>query len=116
MYISWTHSEPGVYKDQFPMDASKWDAAPIPTATGKDVGKQNITFTSAYLINAKSPNAELAFKVYKEIFTSEDFLVGYQEGGYGVSIIPDIVEKANLSDEIKDKKGFRCRILMQFFH
>ena len=109
MYISWTHSEPGVYKDQFPMDASKWNAAPIPTATGKDVGKQNITFTSAYLINAKSPNAELAFKVYKEIFTSEDFLVGYQEGGYGVSIIPDIVSKANLSDEIKDKKWLQMQ-------
>lgn len=109
MYISWTHSEPGVYKDQFPMDSDKWDAAPIPTATGADIGKQNITFTSAYLINAKSEHAELAFKVYKEIFTSEEFLVGYQEGGYGVSIIPDIVKKANLSEEIADKKWLQMQ-------
>lgn len=109
MYISWTHSEPGVYRDQFPMDSEKWDAAPIPTASGVEAGKQNITFTSAYLINAQSKNTELAFKVYKEIFTSEDFLVGYHEGGYGVSIIPDIVAKAKLNDEIRDKKWLQMQ-------
>lgn len=109
MYISWTHSEPGVYMDQFPMDSDKWDVAPIPTVSGKDVGKQNITFTSAYLINSESKNAELAFKVYKDIFTTEDFLIGYQEGGYGVSIIPDIVEKASLSEEIADKEWLQMQ-------
>ncbi len=109
MYISWTHSEPGVYMDQLPMDSDKWDVAPIPTVSGEDVGKQNITFTSAYLINAESKNAELAFKVYKDIFTTEDFLIGYQEGGYGVSIIPDIVEKAALSDEIADKEWLQMQ-------
>lgn len=103
MYISWTHSEPGVYREQFPMDSEKWDAAPIPTIGGEENGKQNIKFTSAYLINAKGENAELAFKVYKEIFTSEEFLTGYYEGGYGVSIIPDIIEKAKLNEEIADK-------------
>ncbi len=103
MYISWTHSEPGVYREQFPMDSSKWDVAPIPTSTGVESGKQNIKFTSGYLINAKSPNADKAFQVYKNIFASEDFLVGYYEGGYGVSIIPQIVKKANLNEEIAGK-------------
>lgn len=109
MYISWTHSEPGVYKDQFPMDSDKWDAAPIPTVSGVESGKQNIKFTSAYLINAKSKNAELAFKVYKDIFASEDFLTGYYENGYGVSIIPAIVEKAQLNEQIANKKWLQMQ-------
>lgn len=109
MYISWTHSEPGVYREQFPMDSEKWDAAPIPTTTGVEAGKQNIKFTSGYLINAKSENVEKAFQVYKDIFTTEDFLVGYYEGGYGVSIIPDVVEKANLNEEIADKQWLQMQ-------
>lgn len=109
MYMSWTHSEPGVYKDQFPMDSEKWGVAPIPTISGEENGKQNIKFTSAYLINAKSENAELAFKVYKDIFTTEDFLTGYYEGGYGVSIIPSIVEKATLNEQIADKEWLQMQ-------
>ncbi|MCI5700836.1 MAG: extracellular solute-binding protein [Lachnospiraceae bacterium] len=109
MYISWTHAEPGVYREQFPMDSEKWDAAPIPTVTGEDVGVQNIKFTSGYLINAKSDKVEQAFKVYKEIFASEDFLIGYYEGGYGVSIIPAVVEKANLNEEIADKEWLQMQ-------
>lgn len=109
MYMSWTHSEPGVYKDQFPMDSDKWDAAPIPTVSGEEKGKQNIKFTSAYLVNAKSENAELAFKVYKDIFTTEDFLTGYYENGYGVSIIPTIQEKAQLNEEIANKEWLQMQ-------
>lgn len=107
MYISWTHSEPGVYKDQFPMDSDKWGVAPIPTVSGEENGKQNIKFTSAYLINAKGSNVELAFQVYKDIFASEDFLVGYYEGGYGVSIIPSVVEKAQLNEQVADKEWLK---------
>lgn len=107
MYISWTHAEPGVYKDQFPMDSSKWDAAPIPTVGGQENGVQNITFTSAYLLNAKSPNLEKAFKVYHDIFSQEDFLTGYYEGGYGISIIPAVVEKAQLDEEYASKEWLR---------
>ena len=107
MYMSWTHSEPGVYKDQFPMDSDKWGVAPIPTVSGEENGKQNIKFTSAYLINAKGSNVELAFQVYKDIFASEDFLVGYYEGGYGVSIIPSVVEKAQLNEQVADKEWLK---------
>lgn len=109
MYISWTHAEPSVYSEQFPMDSDKWDAAPIPTSTGEEAGLQNIKFTSAYLINANGDNVDLAFKVYKEIFTTEDFLVGYYEGGYGISIIPSIVEQANLKEDIADKEWLKMQ-------
>lgn len=39
MYFSYSAAEPGVYENQFPMDSSKWNAAPIPTAGGKETGK-----------------------------------------------------------------------------
>lgn len=39
MYMSYSHAEPGVYANQFPMDSDKWDCAPIPTVGGKKLGK-----------------------------------------------------------------------------
>lgn len=107
MYFSYSAAEPGVYENQFPMDSGKWDVAPIPTAGGKENGKQNYEGTSAYLLNAQSPNLETAFKVYKDIFTTEEYLVGYYEGGYGISIIPSVIEKANPSENYKTKEWLR---------
>ena len=49
MYMSYSHAEPGVYANQFPMDSDKWDCAPIPTAGGKKLGKQYFSGTSSYL-------------------------------------------------------------------
>ena len=107
MYMSYSHAEPGVYANQFPMDSDKWDCAPIPTAGGKELGKQYFSGTSSYLLNAKSENLETAYKVYHDIFTTEDYLVGYYEGGYGVSIIPAILEKAEPSDDFKNKEWLK---------
>lgn len=104
MYMSYSHAEPGVYANQFPMDSDKWDCAPIPTAGGKENGKQSFSATSSYVLNAKSENLEKAYKVYHDIFTTEEYLVGYYEGGYGVSIIPSILEKAEPSEDFKNKK------------
>lgn len=107
MYMSYSHAEPSVYANQFPMDSDKWDCAPIPTAGGKELGKQYFSGTSSYLLNAKSENLEKAYKVYHDIFTTEDYLVGYYEGGYGVSIIPAILEKAEPSDDFKNKEWLK---------
>lgn len=104
MYMSYSHAEPGVYANQFPMDSSKWDCAPIPTVGNKTTGKQYYEGTSGYMINAKGENVEKTFQVYKDIFASEDYLIGYYEGGYGVSIIPAIQEKAQPSEDFKNKK------------
>lgn len=109
MYFSYTHAEPGVYENQFPMDSEKWDVAPIPTAGGKVTGKQYYEATSAYMLNANSENLETAFQVYKDIFTNEDYLIGYYEGGYGVSILPSIIEKANPSENFKSKEWLQVR-------
>ena len=107
MYMSYSHAEPGVYANQFPMDSDKWDCAPIPTVGGKKLGKQYFSGTSSYLLNAKSEHLEKAYQVYHDIFTTEDYLVGYYEGGYGVSIIPTILEKAEPSDDFKNKEWLK---------
>ena len=96
MYMSYTHAEPGVYANQFPMDSDKWDCVPIPTTGGKEVGKQ--------YFSATSENLEKAYQVYHDIFTTEEYLIGYYEGGYGVSIIPAVLEKAEPSEDFKNKK------------
>lgn len=104
MYMSYSHAEPGVYQNQFPMDSSKWDCVPIPTVGGKTTGKQYFTGTGSYVLNAKSPNVDKAFKVYKDIFSNEDYLIGYYEGGFGVSILPSVIEKAKPGKDFQDKK------------
>lgn len=104
MYCSYSQSEPGVYANQFPMDSAKWDAVPIPTVGGERAGKQYYEGTCAYLLNAEGENVEKAFQVYKDIFASEDYLVGYYEGGYGVSIIPSVIEKAQPSEDFQTKE------------
>ena len=75
MYMSYSHAEPGVYANQFPMDSDKWDCAPIPTVGGKKLGKQYFSGTSGYLLNAKSENLEKAYQVNHDIFTTDDYLV-----------------------------------------
>lgn len=104
MYMSYSHAEPGVYQNQFPMDSDKWDCVPIPTVAGKAAGKQYFTGTGGYLLNAKSQNLEKAFKVYRDIFANENYLVGYYEGGYGVSILPSIIAKSKPSVDFQNKK------------
>lgn len=56
------------------------------------------------MFNAQSPNLEKAFKAYKDIFTTEDYLIGYYEGGYGISILPSVIEQAKPSEDFKNKK------------
>lgn len=104
MYMSYTHAEPGVYQNQFPMDSSKWDCVPIPTVGGKVLGKQYFSGTSGYMLNAKSPNVDKAFQVYKDVFANKDFLIGYYEGGFGVSIVPEVIEAAKPSEDFQNKK------------
>lgn len=104
MYFSYVHAEPGVYANQFPMDSEKWGVAPIPTVGGKVVGKQYFSGTSSYLLNAHSEHLEDAFKAYKAIFTNEDYLIGYYEGGFGVTLLPSISEKASPSEDFATKE------------
>ena len=103
MYFSYTHAEPGVYQNQFPMDSSKWDCAPIPTSDGTEAGRQNYTNSHAWSLNAKSANVDKAYQVYRDIFTTEEYQIGYYEGGYGISPLKSVLDKAQPSVDFKTK-------------
>lgn len=94
MYISFTHAEPGVYANQFPMDASKWGVAEIPTLTGTQMGAEHFQAMNGYVLNAESKNLEDAWTVYRELFADVDLLAGYYSAGLGISLVPAAIEKA----------------------
>ncbi|MCR5754347.1 MAG: extracellular solute-binding protein, partial [Acetatifactor sp.] len=79
MYISFTHAEPGVYANQFPME-QEWGCAQLPVTDGKVVGAEHYQPMNGYLFNAEGKHLEEAWKVYRAIFTDVDVLKGYYEG------------------------------------
>lgn len=107
MYFSYSHAEPGVYANQFPMDSDKWGCAPIPTCGGKVTGKQYYSGTSAMMLNAQSEHLEEAWKAYKAIFTGEDYLIEYYERGCGVTILDSVAQKAKPSEDFANKEWLR---------
>ncbi|MDR1468534.1 MAG: extracellular solute-binding protein [Spirochaetaceae bacterium] len=94
MYFSWTHAEPGVYTTQFPTN-QEWGAVQIPTPGGVVKGAQYFNKTNSYLIYAGSKNKEAAWKVYKALFLDIPFWTEYYEQGFGISLIPEVIKRAN---------------------
>jgi multiple sugar transport system substrate-binding protein len=103
MYISFTHAEPGVYKNQFPM-TDEWAVTQIPTLGGQVTGAQGYVANGGYLFNAESKNLEAAWKVYNAIFMNIDFQVEYYEAGLGISTVPAVIEKAKPAQVYIDNK------------
>lgn len=103
MYISFTHAEPGVYANQFPMK-QEWGCAQIPVTGGKVIAAQNYTPMSGYLFNAESKNLEAAWKAYKAVFANVDNLAQYYEGGFGISTVPAVIAKAKPAQYYLDNK------------
>ncbi len=93
MYISFTHAEPGVYKNQFPME-QEWGCVQIPTMGGKVVGAQRYEANSGMLFNTNSEHLDAAWKAYTAIYANVENQVGYYENGLGISTIPAVIEKA----------------------
>lgn len=97
MYMSYSGAEPGVYANQFPTEQN-WGVAPLPTLDGTVVGAENFDAVTGVLINAESPVKDAAWKAYEAIWTNDDFLTGYFENGYGISIMKSVQEKAELPE------------------
>lgn len=93
MYMSFTHAEPGVYTNQFPME-QEWGCAQMPVTDGKVVGAEHYQPLNGYLFNAESENLDAAWKVYRAIFSDVDVLKEYYENGFGISTVPAVIEKA----------------------
>lgn len=103
MYMSYTHAEPGVYKNQFPME-QEWGAIQLPVTGGNVVGDENYQPMNGYLFNAESKNLEAAWKVYTAIFANVDNLTEYYEAGLGISTVPAVIEKAKPAKHYVDNK------------
>lgn len=93
MYISFTHAEPGVYVNQFPME-QEWGCAQLPVTNNEVKGAEHYQPLNGYLFNAESKNLDAAWKVYTSIFADVDTLTEYYEGGYGISTVPEVITKA----------------------
>ncbi|MFD0672577.1 ABC transporter substrate-binding protein [Cohnella sp. GCM10027633] len=103
MYLSFS-TEPGVYKDQFPTTIN-WGGALAPTLDGQIKGTSEIVSAGTWLgISAQSANKDAAWKFMQYMY-GDDILKTYHEKGFGLAVVPHIVEQAN-KPEISGMEGF----------
>lgn len=95
MYMSYSYAEVGVYENQFPME-QEWGCSEIPVLDGTIVGAQNYSLNNGYLFNKNSSNLNAAWKAYVDVFANLDNLSEYYSDGLGISVIPAVIEKADL--------------------
>lgn len=96
MYMS-GYWEVGVYDSQFPTE-QEWAASQLPTFDGVVDGVNTMNSAGrSYVISKQCKNPEAAWEVIKYL-TSDAFMVGYQEKGYGNIVVPSIAEKAKPSE------------------
>lgn len=101
MYISWTHSEYGVYRYQFPTDVD-WGVAQLPTVSEDVVGTQHVILAGRwFFINSASKNKDAAWRVMEYLY-SDEVLAGYHEEGLGSVIVPGALEKTDVSDAVRE--------------
>ncbi|MNO28728.1 putative ABC transporter substrate-binding protein YesO [compost metagenome] len=95
MYFN--HSvEPSVYKTQFPTQI-RWAAALPPTIDGQQNGASQVIAGSYLAMSKDSEHKDAAWKFIEWMY-SDDVQVAYQEGGYGVSVIPSVAAVAKAPD------------------
>ncbi|MDR6879540.1 extracellular solute-binding protein [Bacillus sp. 3255] len=100
MYISWSHSEPGVYMNQFPTK-EVWDVAQLSTIDGQVKGSQHINLAGRwFLMNKNSKNQDQAWKVMEFLY-SDDLLSGYYNKGLGMVMLPSVLKNAEKPDTVK---------------
>ncbi|WP_080832639.1 ABC transporter substrate-binding protein [Cohnella massiliensis] len=101
MYISWNHSEPGVYMNQFPTEQN-WDVAQLPTIDGTVSGSQHLNLAGRwYFMNAHTEHPDEAWKVMEFLY-SDELLTGYHENGLGLVMVPSVLEKAQAPQTIQN--------------
>ena len=96
MYLSFS-TEPGVYQDQFPTEIN-WAGALAPTLDGQIKGKSEVVSAGTWLgISKSSANQEAAWK-FMEYMYGDEVQTTYHEKGFGIAVVPSIVEKASKPD------------------
>ena len=100
MYISWSHGEPGVYKNQFPTKVN-WTMASLPTIDGKVKSTQDINLADRWFyVNGHTKNPEKAFKAL-QFFYSDNYLKGYYENGLSIVNVPSVLKVAKTPDVVQ---------------
>ncbi len=104
--------EAGVFTDQFPIEDFEWGVAELPTLDGEVKGAQTAQPQKGYMLMNGTQNPDEAFEVIK-YFCSEEFLVGYVEGGYALPYSEHIASVADMSKggriadfELQDYESF----------
>lgn len=98
MYMTYSHSEWGVYTAQFPTEA-QWEYAVLPTYEGSITGSQKLSAGFWYAITTNCDAPEKAWRVM-EAFYSQDNLVAYYEQGLGVSVINSVKNASKTPEAI----------------
>ena len=88
--------EAGVFTNQFPISDFEWGVAPVPSLDGEIKGALQTNPNKGYIMMSSSKNKDAAWEVIK-YFQSEEFLVGYMEGGYDLPITNYINERVDHS-------------------
>lgn len=99
MYMTYNHSEWGVYTSQFPTEEN-WQYAMLPTETGEVTGSQSLSTGSWYGITKNCKDPEKAWRVL-EAFYDLDNQVDYYEKGLGITVLDDVREKAQAPESIQ---------------
>lgn len=106
MYFSYTHAEPGVYANQFPMmEGQDWGCAYIPTPSGTINGGSYFTVTPAFLFNSAGKNIDSAWKAYTAVLLNPVNLKEHFEQGFGISLIPQVIEMTNMGQKYRENKA-----------
>lgn len=92
MYMTYNHSEYGVYTEQFPT-TQNWDYAQLPTLTGEITGSQRLAADTWFFMTTSCPDYEKGWRVLEALYDLDN-LVNYYELGLGVSILPAVIEVA----------------------
>lgn len=101
MYMTYSHSEWGVYTSQFPTEI-EWGYAMLPTGDGAYPGSQSMTDDSSnwFSICSTTEHPEEAWRVYSWLYDIDN-LIEYYEAGLGVSSVPAVIEQAKTPESIE---------------
>lgn len=92
MYMTYNHSEYGVYTQQFPTDVN-WQYAQLPVLGDEIAGSQKLSAGTWYAITTNCSDPEKGWRVLSALYDLEN-LVAYYELGLGVSVLPAVIGRA----------------------
>ena len=103
MYMSYTHAEPGVYENQFPVaEGQEWGCAYLPISENDKLYGQYFEATPGFPFNKASKNFDTAWKAYTAVFLNVDNLREHFEQGLGISSIKPAIESAEMGAKYKE--------------